>query len=90
MTVYGWLQAAVVFAIVCVLVKPLGAYMARVFEGERVFLTPVMGPVERAAYRLCRIDAAREMSWKGYAFAVLAFSLVSFLYLYALLRLQAY
>ncbi len=90
MTVYGWLQAAVVFAIVCALVKPLGTYMARVFQGERVFLTPVMGPVERAVYRLCRIDAAREMSWKGYAFAVIAFSLVSFVYLYALLRLQAY
>jgi potassium-transporting ATPase potassium-binding subunit len=90
MTVYGWLQAAVVFAIVCLLVKPLGAYMARVFEGERVFLTPVIGPVERGVYRLCRIDAAREMSWKGYAFAVIAFSLVSFAYLYALLRLQAY
>jgi potassium-transporting ATPase potassium-binding subunit len=90
MTFYGWLQAAVVFAIVCALVKPLGAYMARVFQGERVFLSPVMGPVERVVYRLCRIDAAREMSWKGYAFAVIAFSLVSFVYLYALLRLQAY
>ena len=90
MTIVGWLQAALIFALVCLLVKPVGAYMAHVFEGERVFLTPVLGPVERAMYRLCRIDPAREMGWKGYAFAVIAFSLVSFVYLYALLRLQAF
>jgi potassium-transporting ATPase potassium-binding subunit len=90
MTIVGWLQAALVFALVCLLVKPVGAYMARVFEGERVFLTPVIGPVERLIYRLCRIDASREMGWKAYAFAVIAFSLVSFAYLYALLRLQAF
>jgi K+-transporting ATPase ATPase A chain len=90
MTIVGWLQAALIFALVCLLVKPVGAYMAHVFEGERVFLTPVLGPVERVIYRLCRIDATREMGWKGYAFAVIAFSLVSFAYLYALLRLQAF
>ena len=90
MTIVGWLQAALVFALVCLLVKPVGAYMARVFEGERVFLTPVLGPVERVIYRIARIDASREMGWKGYAFSVVAFSLVSFAYLYALLRLQAF
>jgi K+-transporting ATPase ATPase A chain len=90
MTVVGWLQAAVVFALVCLLVKPVGAYMARVFEGERVFLSPVLAPVERGIYRLCRIDPAREMGWKPYAFSVVAFSLVSFLYLYVLLRVQAF
>ncbi len=90
MTIVGWLQAAVVFAFVCLLVKPLGSYMADVFEGKRVVLTPLLAPVEGALYRLCRIDAARESSWKGYAFAVLAFSLVSFVYLYVLLRVQAF
>jgi K+-transporting ATPase ATPase A chain len=90
MTVVGWLQAAVVFALVCLLAKPVGAYMARVFEGERVFLSPVLAPVERGIYRLCRIDPAREMGWKPYAFSVVAFSLVSFLYLYVLLRVQAF
>ena len=90
MTIIGWLQAALVFALVCLLVKPVGAYMARVFEGERVFLTPVLGPVERVIYRLARVDATREMGWKAYAFSVIAFSLVSFAYLYALLRLQAF
>ena len=90
MTIVGWLQAALVFALVCLLVKPVGAYMARVFEGERVVLSPVLAPVEGVLYRLCRIDPLRESSWKGYAFAVLAFSLISFLYLYVLLRVQAY
>ncbi|MDB5042884.1 MAG: K+-transporting ATPase, KdpA [Candidatus Eremiobacteraeota bacterium] len=90
MTITGWLQAALVFALVCVFVKPLGIYMARVFEGERVFLSPVLAPVERGLYRLCRIDADREMGWKPYAFSVVAFSLVSFAYLYVLLRVQAF
>ncbi|MDP9107080.1 MAG: potassium-transporting ATPase subunit KdpA [Candidatus Eremiobacteraeota bacterium] len=90
MTIVGWLQAALVFALVCVLVKPLGAYMARVFSGERVFLSPALAPVERGLYRVCRIDAAREMGWKTYAFAVVAFSLVSLIYLYVLLRVQAF
>jgi K+-transporting ATPase ATPase A chain len=90
MTIIGCLQAAVIFALVSLLVKPAGAYMARVFEGERVFLTPVLGPLERKLYRICRIDPAREMGWTSYAFAVVAFSLVSFLYLYVLLRVQAY
>jgi len=53
-------------------------------------MTPVFGPIERALYRICRIDPAREMSWKGYAFAVLSFSLIGFAYLYALLRTQAF
>jgi K+-transporting ATPase ATPase A chain len=90
MSIVGWIQAALVFALVCLLVKPLGAYMARVFEGERVFLSPVLAPVERGLFRLCRIDAARETGWAPYAFSVVAFSLVSFLYLYALLRTQAF
>ena len=90
MSLVGWLQAVVVFGCVCLLVKPLGTYLAHVFEGERVWLTPVLGPLERLLYRLCRIDASREMSWKGYAFALLAFSLISFAYLYLLLRFQQF
>jgi K+-transporting ATPase ATPase A chain len=90
MTLIGWLQAILLFALVWLCVKPLGGYMATVFEGGRTWMTPVVGPIERALYRICRIDPAREMSWKGYAFAVLAFSLVGFAYLYALLRTQAF
>jgi K+-transporting ATPase ATPase A chain len=90
MTIVGWLQAALVFALVCLLVKPVGTYTARLFEGERVFLSPVLAPVERGLYRICRIDPAREMGWQAYAFAVVAFSLVSLVYLYVLLRVQAF
>ncbi len=90
MTLYGWLQAGVFFALVLALTRPLGAYMARVFAGERVFLSPVLGPVERALFRVCRIDPAREMSAAGYLFALFAFSMVGLLYLYVLLRVQKF
>jgi len=87
-SVYGWLQAALFFALVVALTKPLGLYLARVFEGERTPLSPVLVPVERAFYGLCRIDPRREMSATGYLFAVLAFSAVGLVYLYVLLRTQ--
>ncbi len=90
MTLIGWIQALVLFGLVLVCVKPLGLFMARVFTGERTFLTPVMAPIERAIYAVCRIDPAREMAWYAYLFAVLAFSAVGLLYLYVLLRTQAY
>ena len=90
MTLVGWLQAAVIFALVVLLTRPLGSYMARIFQGERVFLSPIIAPVERAIYRLCRIDARREVSWKAYAFSVIAFSLASLVYLYVLVRTQKF
>src|SRR5579863_3151618 len=90
MTLIGWLQAAVFFALVLALTKPLGAYMARVFEGQRTFLTPVLAPIENGIYRICRIDPAREMSAAGYLFAVLAFSMIALLYLFVLLLTQAW
>ena len=86
----GWLQAAAFFAVVVLCVRPLGIYMARVFNGERVFLSPVIAPIEGVLYRLCRIKPDLEMSWKTYVFAMLGFSLVGFIYLYVLLRTQAY
>src|ERR1022692_1433934 len=90
MTTIGWLQAVAFFGIVLLCTKPLGAYMARVFEGERTFLSPVLVPVENAMYRICRIDPAKEMSAVTYLFAVLALSVVGLLYLYVLLRTQAF
>ena len=90
MSSIGWLQALVLFVLVLVCVKPLGLFMARVFAGERTFLTPVLAPVERALYRVCRIDPAHEMTWYTYLFAVLAFSFVGLIYLYVLLRTQAW
>jgi K+-transporting ATPase ATPase A chain len=90
MTAIGWLQVLVLFALVLVCVKPLGLFMARVFQGERTFLTPVFGPIENAIYRLCRIDPTAEMPWYTYLFACLAFSAAGLAYLYLLLRTQAY
>src|SRR5476649_678003 len=90
MTIVGWLQALVFFGIVVLCTKPLGAYMARVFAGERTFLTPLLAPAESAIFRVCRIDPAKEMSAVTYLFAVLALSAVGLFYLYVLLRTQAY
>jgi K+-transporting ATPase ATPase A chain len=90
MTTIGWLQALILFGIVLVCVKPFGAFMARVFEGERTFLSPAFAPIEKGVYKLCGIDPASEMPWYTYLFATLAFSAVGFLYLYVLLRTQAW
>jgi K+-transporting ATPase ATPase A chain len=87
-TAIGWLQAAVFLAIVLALTKPLGAYMARVFSDERTLLSPILGPLERGIFRVCRIDPKHEMTAAGYLFATLAFSVVGLLYLYVLLRTQ--
>jgi potassium-transporting ATPase potassium-binding subunit len=89
MTLNGWLQIALFCAIIILLVKPLGLYMTRVFSGERTFLSPVLGPIERATYWLCGVDERREQGWVAYAVAMLLFSLAGFLTLYALMRLQA-
>ena len=88
MTIYGWLQAGLFFALILVLTKPLGIYMARVFSGERTWVSPVFAPVERAFYRICRIDPAREMTASGYLFAIFAFSAIGLIYFYVLLRTQ--
>ncbi len=88
MTAIGWLQAVTFFAIVLALTKPVGSYMARVFQGERTWLTPVLEPVEKLIYRLGGVREGEEMTWYTYALAVLAFSLVGLAYLYVLLRTQ--
>jgi K+-transporting ATPase ATPase A chain len=88
MTVQGWIQIAVFFALIVAITPLLGGYMARVFAGERVLLVRAFGPLERGFYRLLRVDASEEQDWKAYARAVLVFSLVSWLALYAILRLQ--
>ena len=89
MTLNGWIQIAIYFAVLTALVVPLGRYMARVFEGERTFLTPVLGPVERGLYRISGIDETREQHWITYTVAMLLFNAAGFALLYALLRLQA-
>ncbi|KPF45118.1 potassium-transporting ATPase subunit KdpA [Rhizobium sp. AAP43] len=90
MTLVGWLQISLFFLTVLLVIKPLGLYMARVFSGERTFLSPVLGRVERDLYKVSGINPEKEQSWLGYTLAMLAFSLAGFLALYAMLRLQAY
>lgn len=90
MTLVGWLQISLLFLAVLLVIKPLGLYMARVFSGERTFLSPVLGRVERDLYRVSGITPEKEQSWLGYTLAMLAFSLAGFLALYTMLRLQAY
>ncbi|MDZ7875088.1 MAG: potassium-transporting ATPase subunit KdpA [Rhizobium sp.] len=90
MTTVGWLQISLLFLAVLLVIKPLGLYMARVFSGERTFLSPVLGRVERDLYKVSGINPEKEQSWLGYTLAMLVFSLTGFLALYAMLRLQAY
>jgi potassium-transporting ATPase potassium-binding subunit len=84
----GWLQIVLFLAVLTAIVPLLGGYMARVFTGERVFLTPVVAPVERLFYKLMRVDPAREQDWRSYARSLLAFSLLFWLALYLILRTQ--
>ena len=89
MTANGWLQIALFCVVVVAITRPLGGYMTRVFSGERTFLHPVLRPVERAIYWCCGVDEKHEQYWLIYAAAMLLFSLVGVLTLYALQRFQA-
>lgn len=88
MTPHGVLQIVVYLAALVLLVKPLGAYMARVFSRDRTFLDPVLGPLERTIYRLARVDPDEEMDWKANAVAMLLFNLGGIAVLYVLQRIQ--
>jgi len=90
MTVNGWVQILFFFALILLVTKPLGIFMAHVFNRERTFVDPVVGPIEKLIYRLTRVDATREMHWTEYAVAMLLFSLISMLVLYAVQRLQGF
>ena len=90
MTIVGWVQIALFSVIVILITRPLGGYMTRVFAGERTFLSPVLRPVERAVYWCCGVDEKEEQHWLTYAVALLFFSVVGFVTLYALQRLQWY
>ncbi|MHB1155881.1 MAG: potassium-transporting ATPase subunit KdpA [Phycisphaerales bacterium] len=84
----GLFQIALYLGVLLLLVKPLGVYMARVYEGRNVGLNRWLGPVERALYRLCGVDPSREMGWRRYTVALLAFNLAGLLAVYGLQRLQ--
>src|SRR5882724_5082988 len=90
MTPNGILQILLYFLVVLLLTRPLGAYMARVFEGERTLLTPVFQPIERLFYKLFGVNEDEDMKWTTYAFAMLMFSVVGAVLTYVLLRLQGH
>ena len=85
----GWVQIVVFLLVLTALVPLLGGYIARVFQGERVFLSPVLGPIERSAYRVLRVRPEEGQDWKAYARSIVVFSLLSWLLLYLILRTQS-
>ena len=90
MTANGLLQIALYCAIILLLTRPLGGYMTRIFNGERVILSPIIRPVEMSFYRLAGIDENDDQHWLRYGSAMLVFSIAGFALLYAILRLQAH
>jgi potassium-transporting ATPase potassium-binding subunit len=90
MTLNGWIQIAIYCVIVLALVKPLGWYMTRVFNGERTFLSPVLRPIESGLYWLGGVDETREQSWLTYTVGMLLFHVGGFLILYTLMRVQGW
>ena len=90
MNLYSWIQLIFYLVILLALAKPLGSFMAKVYQGERTFLDPVLAPVEQFIYRLSGINAEEDMNWKTYAIAVMIFNILGLLAVYALQRLQAF
>jgi K+-transporting ATPase ATPase A chain len=88
MTSIGILQIFAFFGLILLLTKPVGLFMARVFEGERTVLHPIIRPIESVVYRVCGIRERDEQRWTEYAASVLAFSFFAFLFTYAIMRLQ--
>ncbi len=84
----GWAQIVVFLVVLTALVPLAGGYIARVFQGERVFLSPVVGPIERFSLRVLRVRPGDNQDWKAYARSLVVFSLLSWLLLYLLLRTQ--
>ena len=90
MTTNGVLQILVFFGITVLVTKPLGLFMSRLFQGERTFLHPLCRPLEVLVYKLCGVRENDEQRWTQYAASLLSFSLVGFLFTYALMRLQGW
>jgi potassium-transporting ATPase potassium-binding subunit len=88
MTANGFLQVALYVVVLTTLTKPLGSYMARVYDGAPILLGRILGPVERLCYRMAGVDPAEGMTWRTYAIAMLIFNLVGLLAVYLLQRLQ--
>ena len=83
MNMFEWLETIIFFVVLLALVKPLGTFMARVYQGERTFLSPVFAPCENLLYRICGVKKDEEMGWKRYAWAMVLFNLVLFVALFS-------
>jgi K+-transporting ATPase ATPase A chain len=90
MTTIGILQILAFFALVLLVTKPVGLFMARLFQGERTFLHPILRPLEVLVYKVCGVRENEEQRWTQYAASLLSFSLFAFLFVYVLQRLQGY
>ena len=88
MTPNGIFQILLYTAVIIALAKPMGAFMAKVFAGERTWLHRILRPVETAVYKLCGIDETAEQHWTRYAGSLLVFSVVSLLFTYLIQRVQ--
>jgi len=88
MNIYSWIQLVFYIVLLLAIAKPLGSYMANVYQGEHTFLDRVLGPVERFIYRISGVDPKTEMDWKVYAIAMLVFNGLGLFLVYALQRLQ--
>ena len=73
MTLNGWLQILLFFVVILAITKPLGVFMAHVFNREKTFLDPLLRPVERVIYKVTRVDEQHEMHWTEYAVTMLLF-----------------
>jgi K+-transporting ATPase ATPase A chain len=89
MSIHDWLQLIVYVVVLLALAKPLGTFMARVYQGERTFLDPLLHPIEQLLYRVAGVRADEEMSWKVYAVATMLFNGLGILTVYVLQRLQS-
>ncbi|MDD3294552.1 MAG: potassium-transporting ATPase subunit KdpA, partial [Geobacteraceae bacterium] len=85
---YEWLETILFFLVLLALVKPLGAFMARVYQGERTFLSPMLTPCENLIYRVCMVNRDEEMGWKRYAWSLILLNLALFASLFAIMMLQ--
>jgi K+-transporting ATPase ATPase A chain len=90
MTANGWFQILLFLTLILLVTKPLGIFMARVFNREKTFMDPVLRPMERLLYRVTGVDEKHEMRWTEYAIAMLLFSVVSMILLYLIQRLQGF
>jgi K+-transporting ATPase ATPase A chain len=90
MNIYSWIQLICYIVVLLALAKPLGSFMAKVYQGERTFLDRVLGPVERLIYRVSGVNPEEDMNWKTYAIAVLLFNVLGLIVVYSFQRLQTF